>query len=126
MAGFRSLPKKQNKTMPRIADPNRKLRGKLNLTIHPEIRDFAEQLAFKRRRSVSQLFEDLVEAEWFRFVVPFRNCLRTSSRPSGSASKPPNKAHRLPNIRKLPTTARPRCNTGQQTSKKAALFKKQR
>ena len=49
--------------MPRIADPNRKLRGKLNLTIHPEIRDFAEQLAFKRRRSVSQLFEDLVEAE---------------------------------------------------------------
>ena len=67
MAGFRSLPKKQNKTMPRIADPNRKLRGKLNLTIHPEIRDFAEQLAFKRRRSVSQLFEDLVEAEWFRF-----------------------------------------------------------
>lgn len=54
-------------TMPRIADPNRKLRGKLNLTIHPEIRDFAEQLAFKRRRSVSQLFEDLVEAEWFRY-----------------------------------------------------------
>lgn len=58
---------KTNKTMPRIADPNRKLRGKLNLTIHPEIRDFAEQLAFKRRRSVSQLFEDLVEAEWFRY-----------------------------------------------------------
>lgn len=53
--------------MPRIADPNRKLRGKLNLTIHPEIRDFAEQLALKRRRSVSQLFEDLVESEWFRY-----------------------------------------------------------
>ncbi len=53
--------------MPRIADPNRKLRGKLNLTIHPEIRDFAEKLAFKRRRSVSQLFEDLVEAEWLRY-----------------------------------------------------------
>jgi hypothetical protein len=53
--------------MPRIADPNRKLRGKLNLTIHPEIREFAEKLAFKRRRSVSQLFEDLVEAEWLRY-----------------------------------------------------------
>ncbi len=59
--------KKYTQHMPRIADPNRKLRGKLNLTIHPEIRDFAEQLAFKRRRSVSQLFEDLVEAEWFRY-----------------------------------------------------------
>jgi hypothetical protein len=42
------------------------LRGKLNLTIHPEIREFAEQLATKRRRSISQLFEDLIEAEWMR------------------------------------------------------------
>jgi hypothetical protein len=68
--GFRLAIQRNNQTkndMPRIADPNRKLRGKLNLTIHPEIRDFAEQLAFKRRRSVSQLFEDLVEAEWFRY-----------------------------------------------------------
>jgi hypothetical protein len=40
------------------------IRGKLNLTIHPEIREWAE--ALKRRRSVSQLFEDLVEAEWKR------------------------------------------------------------
>jgi hypothetical protein len=52
--------------MPRKADPNRQLRGKMNLTIHPEIRTFADELAFRRRRSVSQLFEDLVEAEWAR------------------------------------------------------------
>jgi hypothetical protein len=38
------------------------MRGKLNLTIHPEIREWAE--ALKRRRSISLLFEDLVEAEW--------------------------------------------------------------
>ena len=44
----------------------RPLRGKLNLTIHPEIRAFADELAAKRRRSVSQLFEDLIEAEWHR------------------------------------------------------------
>jgi hypothetical protein len=53
--------------MPRKADPNRQLRGKMNLTIHPEIRAFADQLAFKRRRSISQLFEDLIEAEWMRY-----------------------------------------------------------
>jgi hypothetical protein len=40
------------------------LRVKMNLTIHPEIREWAEVL--KRRRSVSQLLEDLVEAEWLR------------------------------------------------------------
>lgn len=44
----------------------RPLRGKLNLTIHPEIRAYADELAIKRRRSVSQLFEDLIEAEWMR------------------------------------------------------------
>jgi len=46
--------------------PEKSLRGNLNLTIHPEIRDFAQILATKRRRSISQLFEDLVEAEWVR------------------------------------------------------------
>jgi hypothetical protein len=56
--------------MPRKADPNRKLRGKMNLTIHPEIRAFADQLALKRRRSISQLFEDLIEAEWVRSQTP--------------------------------------------------------
>jgi hypothetical protein len=56
--------------MPRKADPNRQLRGKMNLTIHPEIRAFADQLALKRRRSISQLFEDLIEAEWLRLQPP--------------------------------------------------------
>ena len=46
--------------------PEKSLRGKLNLTIHPEIREFAQHLATRRRRSISQLFEDLVEAEWIR------------------------------------------------------------
>ena len=44
----------------------RPLRGKLNLTIHPDIRAYADELAIKRLRSVSQLFEDLIEAEWHR------------------------------------------------------------
>lgn len=52
--------------MPRKSDPNRKLRLKLNLTIHPEIRAFADELSLKRRRSISQLFEDLIEDEWNR------------------------------------------------------------
>lgn len=56
--------------MPKHSDPNRLLRGKLNLTIHPEIRNYADELSRKRRRSVSQLFEDLIEAEWQRQQVP--------------------------------------------------------
>jgi hypothetical protein len=40
------------------------LRVKISLTIHPEILEWAEIL--KRRRSISQLFEDLVEVEWQR------------------------------------------------------------
>jgi hypothetical protein len=56
--------------MPQPFNPDRKLRGKLNLTIHPEIRDYAEKLSQKRRRSVSQLFEDLVEAEWMKLNAP--------------------------------------------------------
>ncbi len=42
------------------------LRGKLNLTMHPEIRAYADELSVKRRRSISQLVEDLIEAEWMR------------------------------------------------------------
>jgi predicted HicB family RNase H-like nuclease len=42
------------------------VRGKLNLTIHPEIKEFAVALANARRDTVSQLFEDLVEVEWNR------------------------------------------------------------
>ena len=45
---------------------NKQLRGKLNLTIHPEIRAYADELSLLRRRSISQLFEDLVGAEWMR------------------------------------------------------------
>jgi len=56
--------------MSRQRDPNRQLRGKLNLTIHPEIRVYAEKLAAKRRRSISQLLEDLVEAEWLKVQAP--------------------------------------------------------
>jgi hypothetical protein len=40
------------------------LRVKLNLTIHPEVREWTDVL--KRRRSISLLFEDLMEAEWNR------------------------------------------------------------
>lgn len=51
--------------MPRPTS-NKQLRGKLNLTIHPEIRAYADELSLLRRRSISQLFEDLVDAEWMR------------------------------------------------------------
>lgn len=44
----------------------RPARTKLNLTIHPDIREFAVEIANKRRRSMAQLFEDLIEAEWNR------------------------------------------------------------
>ncbi len=43
----------------------------MNLTIHPEIREWAQILM--RRRSMSQLFEDLVEAEWNRFQTASQN-----------------------------------------------------
>jgi hypothetical protein len=44
----------------------RPARSKLNLTIHPDIQEFAVEIANKRRRSVAQLFEDLIETEWNR------------------------------------------------------------
>ena len=50
--------------MGRKPKPPEQRRVKLNLTIHPEIREWAQVLM--RRRSISQLFEDLVEAEWMR------------------------------------------------------------
>ena len=37
---------------------------KLNMTIDPSIRAIAESLAATRRRSLSQLFEDLTMEEW--------------------------------------------------------------
>ena len=39
---------------------------KINLTIHPDLREWADEISLKRRRSISQLFEDLVEMEWHR------------------------------------------------------------
>lgn len=54
----------------RTKKPENALRGKLNLTMHPEVREWADIIAFKRRRSISQLFEDLVEAEWHRQKQP--------------------------------------------------------
>lgn len=41
-------------------------REKMNLTIHPEIRAFAEEMANRNRMSISLLVEDLVEDEWNR------------------------------------------------------------
>ena len=61
-----------NEQKPTLGRPRKPLRGKLNLTIHPEIKDFALVLANARRHTISQLFEDLVEAEWNRIhgIVP--------------------------------------------------------
>lgn len=65
---------------------NKTLRGKLNLTIHPEIREFAEHLATKRRRSISQLFEDLIEAEWIRkqggYLAPLPSQIPATEQPA--------------------------------------------
>ena len=55
------------------------IRGKLNLTIHPEIREWADVL--KRRSSISLLFEDLVEAEWTRQQSAAQNPLQPSPAP---------------------------------------------
>lgn len=52
--------------MARQKKPIEQRRVKINLTIHPDIRAWADEVSLKRRRSVSQLFEDLVEMEWHR------------------------------------------------------------
>lgn len=57
------------------------MRQRLNLTIHPEIREFAEQMATKRRRSIFQIFEELIEAEWNRQRMDAKEC-------SGNPAKP--------------------------------------
>lgn len=64
--------------MPRKKKPIEQRRAKMNLTIHPEIRGWADEISLKRRRSLSQLFEELVEAEWVR-----------QQQPPASASLPP-------------------------------------
>jgi hypothetical protein len=53
--------------MPRKKKPADQRRIKLNLTIHPEIREWADSISGRRRRSISHVFEELVEAEWQRF-----------------------------------------------------------
>lgn len=47
-----------------VASWQQVVKKKLNLTVDPTIRALAEAMAYRRRRSLSQLFEDLVEAEW--------------------------------------------------------------
>jgi hypothetical protein len=39
-------------------------RVKINLSIHPDVQEWAKKLA--ARRTAGQLFEDLIEAEWLR------------------------------------------------------------
>ena len=53
--------------MPRAKKSADQLRVKVNLTIHPEIREWANAISLRRRRSISQIFEELVESEWQRF-----------------------------------------------------------
>ena len=53
--------------MPRNKKPADQRRVKINLTIHPEIREWADSISGRRRRSISHVFEELVEAEWQRF-----------------------------------------------------------
>ena len=52
--------------MARQKKPLEQRRVKINLTIHPDLREWADEISLKRRRSISQLFEDLVEMEWMR------------------------------------------------------------
>lgn len=81
--------------MARKKDPNRILRGKLNLTIHPEIRTYADELALKKRRSVSQLFEDLIEAEWLRMQAP-PQAAPAPAVPAPAAPQPVPQAYFMP------------------------------
>jgi hypothetical protein len=57
-------------------------REKMNLTIHPEIRAFAAEMAERNRMSISLLVEDLVEAEWKRVQ-------NTANNPARSYPVPP-------------------------------------
>ena len=69
------------------------LRKKLNLTIHPDIRTYAEALAKKRRRSISQLFEDLVEAEWVQRENELKLGGNEGSAEGGQTPPPRGKNH---------------------------------
>jgi hypothetical protein len=41
-------------------------KDRLNLTVLPDFKEKAAELASKRRRSISALFEDLIDEEWKR------------------------------------------------------------
>ena len=45
-------------------------KARLNLTVIPDFKRKANKLARERRRSVSALFEDLIEEEWQRAGKP--------------------------------------------------------
>jgi hypothetical protein len=45
-------------------------KARLNLTVIPDFKRKANKLARERRRSVSALFEDLIEEEWKRAGKP--------------------------------------------------------
>ena len=53
--------------MPRNKKPEDQRRVILTLTIHPEIREWADSINGRRRRSIPHVFEELIEAEWQRF-----------------------------------------------------------
>jgi hypothetical protein len=53
--------------MPRKKKPEDQRRVNLTLTIHPEIREWADSINGRRRRSIPHVFEELIEAEWQRF-----------------------------------------------------------
>jgi hypothetical protein len=75
----------------RKKNPANALRSKLNLTMHPEVREWADIIAFRRRRSISQLFEDLVEAEWRRQNQP-----KTKNGTAPAPAAPPPTPRSLP------------------------------
>lgn len=57
--------------MGRRRKANEPLRDKILVSIHQDVRQWAVSLA--GRRSISRLFEDLVEAEWHRYQAAARS-----------------------------------------------------
>jgi len=70
--------------MPKKKKPEDQRRVKLNLTIHPEIREWADSISGRRRRSISHVFEELVEAEWLR-----QQSVQAPSHPQFPIPQPP-------------------------------------
>ena len=89
--------------MGRRKKPVEQRRVKLNMTIHPDIRAWADEISLKRRRSVSQLFEDLVELEWMR--------QNPAAAPSPVQSSPQHQAYYQPQPYPYPYQAQQTCTT---------------